>query len=185
MHRTLFTVVLLLALPGLAAERASKARVSANGVYSVRLVESAPGQCRVEMVRESGLAWQFNGCVGTVDDLYFASNDGERFWVLHPLAEMGTKGTVQVKGKQKVRIPAWANTKVAVLYDKTGQKLRERRLPDFVSPKEFGEVRQLKGHFKWMEGTLGIPGKGPRLTDQEKVEFESVGGKKHQLSFGN
>lgn len=185
MHRTLFTVVLLLALPGLAAERVSKARVSANGMYSVRLVESAPGKCRVEMVRESGLAWQFEGCVGTVDDLYFASNDGERFWVLHPLAEMGTKGTTQVRGKQKVRIPAWANTKVAVLYDKTGQKLRERRLPDFVSPKEFGEVRQLKGHFKWLEGTLGIPGKGPRLTDAEKVEFEAVGGKKHQLSFGN
>jgi hypothetical protein len=185
MHRTLFTVVLLLALPGLAAERASKARVSSNGMYSVRLVEAAPGQCRVEMARESGLVWKFDGCVGTVDDLYFASNDGERFWVLHPLAQMGTQATVQVQGKKKARIPAWANTKVAVLYDKAGQKLREKRLPDFVSPKDFGEVRQLKGHFKWLEGTLGIPGKGPRLTDDEKVEFEAVGGKKHQLGFGS
>jgi hypothetical protein len=137
------------------------------------------------MSRESGVVWQFSGCVGTVDDLYFASNDGERFWLIKPLAEMGTKGTVQVKGKKKVRIPAWANTTVAVLYDKTGQRVRERRLPDFVSPKDFGEVRQLKGHFKWLEGTLGIPGKGPRLTDEEKVEFEVVGGKKHQLTFGS
>ncbi|MDY7232365.1 hypothetical protein [Hyalangium rubrum] len=183
MLRPLFAIALLLALPGLAAERASKARVSANGLYSVRLVEDAPGQCRVEMLKESGLAWQFSGCVGTVNDLYFASNDGERFWVLHPLAEKGTKGLVLKQGKRKVRIPGWANTPVAALYDRAGQKLQEKRLPDFLKSKELSEVRQMQGHFKWLEGTLGIPGKGPRLTDQEKVEFEAVGGKFYSLSF--
>lgn len=184
MPRTLLTLALLLALPAPGAERASKSRVSANGLYSVRLVEEAPGQCRVEMLKESGLLWKFPGCVGTVDDLYFASNDGERFWVLHPLAEKGTRPVVVKRGKKKkVRVPAWANTTVAVLYDKSGQKLQEKQLTDFVKSKELSEVRQMKGHFKWLEGTLGIPGKGPRLTDQEKVEFESVGAKTHSLSF--
>jgi hypothetical protein len=44
-------------------------------------------------------------------------------------------------------------------------------------------VRELRGHFKWLEGTLGIPGKGPRLGDDGVVEFEAVGGKKHRLTF--
>jgi hypothetical protein len=127
-------------------------------MYSVRLVEAEPGQCRVEMSRESGVVWQFSGCVGTVDDLYFASNDGERFWIIHPLAEKGTKGTVQIRGKKKVKVPAWANTTVAVLYDKAGQRLREKRLPDFVGSKEQGEVRQMKGHFKWLEGPVRARG---------------------------
>ncbi len=184
MHRSLWTLMVLLALPAQGAERASKARVSANGLYSVRLVEEEPGKCRVVMQKESTQAWQFSGCVGTVDDLYFASNDGERLWVLVPLVEKGRRAVVEKKGKRKrVRVPAWANAVVAAQYDRTGQKLQEKRLTDFVSKKMLGEVRQMKGHFKWLEGTLGIPGKGPRLTDAEKVEFESVGGKTHQLTF--
>jgi hypothetical protein len=184
MHRSLLTLVLLLAPPGLAQERASKARVSANGVFSVRLVEEAPGKCRVEMLRESGPAWQFAGCIGTVDDLYFASNDGERFWMLKPLVEKGSRSVVEKRGKKKVRIPAWANAEVAALYDRTGQKLKGMRLQSFlVLNRELGEVRQMKGHFKWLEGTLGIPGTGPRLTDDEKVEFEAVGAKTYRLSF--
>jgi hypothetical protein len=183
MHRSFLLLTLLLALPGVAQERASKARMSANGEYSARLVEEAPGKCRVEMLRESGPVWQFTGCIGTVDDLYFASNDGERFWVIHPLAEKGTKSVVLKRGKSKARIPGWANTVVAVLYDRSGQRLKEKRLYELLTQRELGEVRQMSGHFKWLEGTLNIPGKGPRVTDAEKVEFESVGGKTHQLSF--
>ncbi|WP_224244827.1 hypothetical protein [Hyalangium gracile] len=184
MSRTLLILALLVALPGLAQERRSKSHVSANGMYSVRLVEEAPGKCRVEMHKESGPVWQFEGCIGTVDDFYFASNDGERFWLLRPLAEKGKKSTVEKKGKKKVKVPAWANTPVAELYDRSGQKLQEKRLQDFLlGSRELGEVRQMHAHFKWLEGTLGIPGKGPRLTDDAKVEFESVGAKTHRLSF--
>jgi hypothetical protein len=184
MRRTLLTLTLLLALPGFAQERSSKAHVSANGLFSVRLVQEAPGKCRVEMLKESGPAWTFNGCVGTVDDFYFASNDGERFWLVRPLVEKGTKSVVEKAGKKKVRIPAWANAPVAVLYDKAGQKVQEKRLQDFLrGSRELGEVRQMSAHFKWLEGTLGIPGKGPRLTDDEKVEFEAVGAKTYRLSF--
>lgn len=184
MRHALLLLALLMALPGLAQERKSKARVSANGLYSVRLVEERPGKCRVEMFKESGPLWQFSGCIGTVDDLYFASNDGERFWLIRPLVEKGTRGTVRKRGKRKVRVPAWANAVVAVLYGRNGQKLREKRLQDFLlGSRELGEVRQMLGHFKWLEGTLGIPGKGPRLTDAAKVEFEAVGRKTYSLSF--
>lgn len=184
MRRTLVALALLVALPGLAQERKSKTHVSANGQFSVRLVEDKPGTCRVEMLKESGPAWQFTGCVGTVDDFYFASNDGERFWLLRPLVEKGRKSAVEKQGKKKVTVPAWANAVVAELYGRSGQKLQEKRLQDFLlGSKELGEVRQMKAHFKWLEGTLGIPGKGPRLTDEAKVEFEAVGAKTYQLSF--
>lgn len=184
MCRALLTLTLLLALPGFAQERTSKSHVSANGMYSVRLVEEAPGKCRVEMLKESGPAWTFQGCVGTVDDFYFASNDGDRFWLLRPLVEKGKKPVVVKVGKKKVKIPGWANATVAVLYDRNGQKLQEKRLQEFVnSSRELDEVRQMAAHFKWLEGTLGIPGTGPRLTNDEKVEFEAVGGKTYRLSF--
>ncbi|WP_224362506.1 hypothetical protein [Hyalangium versicolor] len=187
MRLALLSLSLFLALPGFAQERKSKAHVSANGIYSVQLVQEAPGKCRVEMRKESGPAWQFEGCIGTVDDYYFASNDGERFWLLRPLVEKGTKALVEKKGKRKiVRVPAWANATVAELYDRTGQKLQEMRLQNFLKgSRELGEVRQMKAHFKWLEGTLGIPGKGPRLTDDEKVEFEAVGAKTYRLSFSS
>ncbi|MDC0712757.1 hypothetical protein POL68_30125 [Stigmatella sp. ncwal1] len=182
--RLILSLMLLgVALSALSAERASKARVSANGAFSVRLVETAPGQCRVEMLQESGLVWQFAGCIGSVNDLYFASNDGERLWVLVPLVEKGKRSTVEKQGKRKVRVPAWANTTVAALYGRTGEKLKEMRLPELMSARQWGEVRQMQGHFKWLEGTLGIPGTGPRLTDDEKVEFEPVGSKTQRLSF--
>ena len=184
MRHALLLMALLVALPGLAQERKSKSRVSANGLYSVRLVEERPGKCRVEMSKESGPMWQFSGCIGTVDDFYFASNDGERFWVIRPLVEKGSRGTVEKRGKKKVKVPAWANSEVAALYGRSGQKLQQRRLQDFLlGTRELGEVRQMLGHFKWLEGTLGIPGKGPRLTDEAKVEFEAVGRKTYSLSF--
>lgn len=184
MRHALLLLALLVALPGFSQERKSKSRVSANGIYSVQLVEEAPGKCRVEMSKESGPAWQFSRCIGTVDDYYLPSNDGERFWLIRPLVEKGTQGTVEKRGKQRVRVPAWANAVVAVLYGRGGQKLQEKRLQDFLlSSRELGEVRQMKGHFKWLEGTLGIPGKGPRLTDDGKVEFEAVGRKTYRLSF--
>ena len=53
-----------------------------------------------------------------------------------------------------------------------------------MGPKELTGVRLLGEHLKWLEGQLGVPGKGPRLTDDGRIEFESLGGSKtHQLKF--
>ncbi|HZI09173.1 MAG TPA: hypothetical protein VE153_02215 [Myxococcus sp.] len=173
---------MLLALPALAEERKGRARVSANGLYSVRMVELAPGKCRLEVAKESGTVWQLEQCLGTVDDYYFVSNDGERVWVVWPLVEKG-KGAEPRSKKQRKGPPPWANVVVAARYGRDGQRQEEKRLPELVPAKHLSEVRELKHHFKWLEGTLGIPGKGPRLTDAGVVEFEPVGGTTRQLTF--
>nr|QKW93712.1 hypothetical protein [Vitiosangium cumulatum] len=180
LRSALAVVLLLVSLPASAAERASRTRVSANGTFSVRLVEKDAGKCTLEVSKESGPVWTVQECVGGVDDLYFVSNDGARVWVLYPLAPKGTK---KLPGKKYKKVPAWANTVVAVEYDRQGGRLQERHLLDLVAQRELNEVRLLGQHLKWLEGLLGVPGKGPRLTDSGRVEFETVGGKSHQLSF--
>jgi hypothetical protein len=179
LRSVLILVLLLVALPVSAAERASRTRVSANGTFSVRLVEKSPGKCTLEVSKESGPIWTLAECVGGVDDLYFISNDGERVWVFFPLAP---KGTVKLPGKKNRKVPAWANTVVAAEYGRQG-RVQERRLLEFVGVRELPEVRQMAQHLKWLEGLLGVPGKGPRLTDAGRIEFETVGGKSHQLTF--
>ncbi len=178
LRSTLVLMLLLVALPALGQERSSRARVSANGTYSVRLVEET-GKCTLEVSKESGPVWTLKQCVGGVDDLYFVSNDGERVWVFFPLAPKGTK---KLPGKKYKKVPAWANTVVAEEYDRQG-RVQERRLLSFVGLREVSEVRELGQHLKWLEGVLGVPGKGPRLTDAGRIEFETVGGKTHQLTF--
>lgn len=182
MLRGLLTVVLLVvALPALGEERSSRARVSANGLFSVRLVVSKPGSCALEVSKESGPVWKLSSCVGAVDDLYYVSDDGERVWMLKTLVEKAPESAAS-KARKKKGPPAWANVVVAVEYGRKGA-VKEVRLPELMGVKEMGELRELKGHFKWLEGTLSVPGKSPRLTDAGIVEFESVGGKTHQLKF--
>jgi hypothetical protein len=179
--RTVLVLVLVLGgLPSEGASRTSRARVSANGIHTVILHEEAPGRCRLEVSTESGTGWKLEECVGGVDDLYFVSNDGQRVWVLKPLVE---KGTRKLPGKQFRKVPAWANTVVAELYDSKGGRVEQKNLLDFVKPAELSEVRQLNKHLKWLEGLLGVPGKGPRLSDKGRIEFEVVGGTNHQLTF--
>jgi hypothetical protein len=180
---TLAVAVLLLALPfpaqGQGSPRTSRPRVSVNGVYTVRLVELAPGKCRLEVGSEATGAWTLERCVGGVDDLYFVADDGAKVWVLRPLAEKGTKRPKGAKGGK----PAWANTRVAWQVVRAGQVGREVRLTALLPAKRLGDVRQFRAHLGWLEGTLGIPGKGPRLTDAAAVEFETVDGKTHRLTF--
>jgi hypothetical protein len=172
-------VLLLVALPAF-AERSSRPRVSVNGTFSVRLVENAPGKCTLEVSKESGPFWTLDQCVGGVDDLYFVSNDGLRVWVMYPLAPKGEK---KLAGKQFKKVPAWANTVVAAEYERQAGRVQEKNLLDFMGQRELPEVRQMTQHLKWLEGLLGVPGKGPRLTDAGRIEFETVGGKSHQLVF--
>jgi hypothetical protein len=176
----LVLALVLVGLPSVGAPRASRARVSANGLHTVILREEAPGRCTLEVSTESGSGWKLGECVGGVDDLYFVSNNGERVWVLKPLVE---KGTRKLPGKPFRKVPAWANTVVAELYDHQAGRVEQKNLLDFVKPAELSEVRQMHKHLKWLEGMLGVPGKGPRLSDTGRIEFEVVGGTHHQLTF--
>jgi hypothetical protein len=85
-----------------------------------------------------------------------------------------------VKGQKG---PAWTHAKVAWRVQSPGTVDKTLWLPGLLPAKRLSEVRQFKAHFGWLEGTLGIPGKGPRLTDAGAVEFETVEGRTHRLTF--
>ena len=168
-------IALLCAAPAL-AEHAGRAISSVDGMYAIRFVEVGPGKCRIEALKGQEVAWSLEQCLGTIDDIYLISQDGERFWQIRALPETPNRR----KGE---KVSPHFRAVVAVLYDKTGKALRTKRLEDFLQRYRLGLVRQLGHHFKWLEGVMGIPGKGPRITDDNQVEFETVAQKSHRLKF--
>ena len=175
--------LLVLPLWALAAPRESNAHASSNGMWSIQMVESAPEQCRVEATRDADPAWSLERCVGTVEDLFFISNDGERFWVLSALPR--TPPLPKQKGPKPPPLPPgtpFASAVVATLFDKQGRVLSEKTLRDFLT-RRFDKLRDLGQHFCWLEGVLGIPGRRPRTTEANQVEFETVEPKTYRLDF--
>ena len=176
----------LLALPALvlAAPRQSSAHASSNGVWSIQLVESAPERCRVEATRDADPAWSLERCVATVDDLFFISNDGEHFWVLTVLPRTPPPKPKQ-KGAKPQTPPAgepYIRAVVATLFDRQGRVLSERTLHDFMEHR-FDKLRDLDSRFSWLEGAVGVPGRRPRITEANQVEFETVEPKQYRLDF--
>jgi hypothetical protein len=177
----------LLALPALvlAAPRQSSAHASSNGVWSIQLVESAPEQCRVEATRDADPAWSLERCVGTVDDLFFISNDGEHFWVLRVLPRTPPPRPKPKGNKPPPSPPAgepYLRAVVATLLDRQGHVLTERTLHDFMA-RRFDKLRELDSHFSWLEGVVGLPGRRPRITEVNQVEFETVEPRQFRLDF--
>jgi hypothetical protein len=163
--------------------REGSAHASSNGVWSIQLVESAPEQCRVEATRDADPAWTLERCVGTVEDLFFISNDGERFWVLRVLPR--TPPLLKQKGSKPKSPPPgtpFVSAQVAALFDRQGTVLAERTLKDFLK-RRFDKLRDLDSHFCWLEGELGVPGRRPRITDSNQVEFETVEPRTFRLDF--
>jgi hypothetical protein len=161
----------------------SRAHASSNAVWSIQLVETGPGGCRVEATRDADPAWSLTRCVGTVDDLYFISNDGERFWVLTVLPR--TPPQPAPKGNKPKPLPAgepFVHAVVATLYDKRGSVLAERTLGEFMK-RRFDKLRDLERRFCWLEGEAGVPGRRPRITEVNQVEFETVEPRTHRLDF--
>jgi hypothetical protein len=166
-----------------ASARESSAHASSSGVWSIQFVETSPEHCRVEATRDADPAWTLERCVGTVEDLFFISNDGERFWVLRVLPrtppapkQKGTKAKPPPPGEPFV------SAQVAALFDKQGNVLAERTLKDFLK-RRFDKLRDLDSHFCWLEGELGVPGRRPRITDTNQVEFETVEPRTFRLDF--
>jgi len=167
--------LLLLAVAGHADPKKGKTRVSANGLFGIRMLELSDKSCRVEVVREQTTAWTLDKCVGVADDLYFVSDDGQRFWVLYPLPERPEKDSAeQPRRRGKKPRPAVLDVVVAAEYDRQGNPLQMKRLSDFMPEKSVEELRELGRHFKWLAGVLSVPGKPPRLIDSGDLEFETV-----------
>jgi hypothetical protein len=158
-----------------AGPRTSRSQTSATGVYSIHLVELAKDSCRIEIMEETKLATHIDRCLGTVDDLYFIANNGQRFWVV--------RSTPDKPKDARPNATAWASVVVASLYDRTGKLVRSVRLSQLVPPKSRSKVRQLDRHFLWLQGVAGVPGTMPRVNDQNEVALEPVDTKTVHLKF--
>lgn len=170
------TLLLLLAVSSAASAKEGKTRSSANGLYAIRVVQEDGGKCRVEALKGQERHWTLEKCVATVDDVLFVSLTGDRFWVIRTLPQIP-------KGKRRQKQPAILGASVATLYEKDGRIVRNKKLGDFIQRHRLALVRKLDRHFKWLEGVYDVPGKGPRLMDQDQIELEAVGSKTVRLQF--
>ena len=167
-----------------AEPKSSRAQVSSNGRYSVRAVEQAQGQCRLQVSQEAELTWELPRCFGTADDLFFVSNDGERVWVLRTLPELPEAASPKKKTKHPRSVAdLMMGVTVATLVDRAGQVVKARSLATFVTPTGRRNLQLLPHHFKWMEGTVGLTGKSPRSNAHNQVELEAVGPTTYRLDF--
>jgi len=156
--------------------RSSRQQASANGAYSIRLVEVGDADCRVEAFADSTPQWQVEKCLGTPDDFFFISNDGQHFWVVKAIPE-------KPRPSRKEAPSAIMKVIVATLYDRTGAPLKRMRLGDLMPQKSRDKVRQLGRHFQWLQGVGGVPGQVPRVNDQNEVELDLLDSKTVRLKF--
>jgi len=169
----------------------SRSRASSNAEYGIVMRVEGPGKCRIEVSRDTDVAWTLPQCVGTVDDLYFISNSGERFWVLAALPKSlppppGSTpvGEAQKRAAQKKPpFDGHGPVVVATQYDRVGNVVGQRKLGELLSKSAYTKLRKLDRRFVWLEGVLGIPGKEPRVNDRNQVEFETVEPKTLRLDF--
>lgn len=167
----------------------SRGRASSNAEYGIVMRIEGEGKCRIEVTRDTDVAWTLPRCLGTVDDLYFVSNSGERFWVLAALPKSlppPPSAAVEAKkgsSKKKPPFDAHGPVTVAALYDRLGNVIAQRKLQDFLGRNAHRKLRKLDRRFVWLEGVLGIPGKEPRVNDRNQVEFETVEPRTWRLDF--
>ena len=189
---TLLLPLLWLAVPSAAEEsRQSQARASSSAEYGIVMRVGGAGKCRVEVTRDTDVAWTLPRCVGTVDDQYFVSNSGERFWVLAALPKWlsAPPGSTPVGETQKrasnkkPSFDAYGPVVVAVLYDRLGNIRSERKLSELLPRSAFRKLRPLDRRFVWLEGVLGVPGREPRVNERNQVEFETVEPRTWRLDF--
>ena len=174
----------------MAEEPQSRTRASSNAEYGIVMRVEGEGKCRIEATRDTDVAWTLPRCLGTVDDLYFISNSGQRFWVLAALPKSlpppsGTPVSESQKKNARKKPPfdPYGPVEVAVLYDRLGNVIAQKKLKDVLPRSANGKVRRLDRRFVWLEGVLGVPGKEPRVNDRNQVEFETVEPKTLRLGF--
>jgi len=143
----------------------------------------------VEATRDTDPAWTLPRCVGGVDDLYFISDSGQRFWVLFtlpksiPAPPKPVSDSQKKKAKKSPPFDGYGPVKVAVLYDRLGNVLGERTLGELVPKSAYSKLRRYDRRFGWLEGLNGVPGREPRVTEHNQVEFDTVEPRTRQLDF--
>lgn len=184
-------LLLVLAVPAAAEEPAhSRGRASSNAEFGIVMRVESPGKCRVEVTRDTDVAWTLPRCVGSVDDLYFVGDSGELFWVLTSLPKSRPRPASTAPAETKKHSPKkappfdpYGPVVVARLYDRLGNVVRERPLSELLPPSAYRKLRKLDRRFVWLEGVLGVPGREPRTNERNQVEFETVEPKTWRLEF--
>ena len=189
------SLLLLLVQTPLAARAAgeqtgqSRGRASSNAEYGIVMRVEGEGKCRIEVTRDTDVAWTLPRCLGTVDDLYFVSNSGERFWILSvvpkslPPPNSAPVESKKNSSKKKPPFDPYGPVAVARLYDRLGNEIAQRRVQEFLGRTAQHKLRKLDRRFIWLEGVLGVPGKEPRVNDRNQVEFETVEPRTKRLDF--
>jgi hypothetical protein len=167
----------LVASPAGAEGSQSRPRVSANGIYTVKFAEQGKGHCLLTVTRENGPGWRLGKCLGSAEDLFFVSNDGQQIWVLR------TVPRVPRGHRFHQRPERWGKVVVAVRYDRTGKVLEARTLGSFVKRHEREKLVDLGLRFGWLAGVSGAPGAAPRMKDGGVVELDTVADKRYRLHF--
>lgn len=167
----------LAAAPAWGAPSQSRPRVSANGLYTISFAQQAAGQCLLTVSKEDGPLWSLSRCVGSAEDAFFVSNDGEQFWVLHAVPK------VPQGHRYKQHPERWGKVVVAVRYDRNGQALERRTLGSFVKVREREKLVDLGLRFGWLAGVSGAPGVAPRQKEGGAVELDTVANVRYRLGF--
>jgi hypothetical protein len=162
--------------------KSGKLHVSSNSEHTIQFFDHGNGRCEIEVTRNKLSHYKVEQCLGGVDDLFFVSDSGERFWVVKTLPET-PEAPKKSAGRAMVRGTPWTSTVVAQLFDRTGKQVQQRILTDMVTPREREEVQRLGRRFKWIEGVQGMRGRPPRVNDQNQVELETVGSRTVRLAF--
>lgn len=155
-------------------ERRSRPSASSDGERAISFLRRGDGTCRVEVTRAEAHDWHLDACVGEPDDLFFLSRSGRRFWVIRPLPRLPSREGARL-----------GDSVVATLFDRRGRTLRRVTLRQLMPKRgQLDKVQPLGRHFKWLEGVLNAPGRGPRVTDANIVELETLARETMRLPFG-
>jgi len=162
-------------LPANAIPEQSWAVRSADGLVELRQLALRNGKdirCETSSTVTSPLdgtnvAWKWNTCIATPEQLKFVSPDGKRVIVLEPLP-MSAQGE-------------WKQVEVATLYEH-GLRMRSTTLGTLVEALDTAPTPSRP--FAWAKGTAGVSGTAPRYTsDGAEVEGETVDGRSFRIGF--
>ncbi len=148
---------------------------SADGLAELRQLALRDGKntrCETSATVSSptdgtSVAWKWNTCIATPEQLKFVSPDGKRAIVIDP-SPMSAQGE-------------WRQVEVATLYEH-GLRMRATTVGAFVEEMETAPVPSK--HFAWVKGTGGLSGTAPHYTsDGAEIEAETVDGRSFRLGF--
>ena len=169
----------------------SRGRASSNAEYGIVMRVEGERKCRVEVTRDTDVAWTLPRCLGSVDDLYFVSNSGERFWVLAALPKsvprpprLGSCGRgPEEGGDEETALRRLRSGGGGGALRPSGH--RHRGAEDRRAPPEgrLREAEEAGPALRLARGSARRAGQGAPVNNRNQVEFETVEPRTWRLDF--